>query len=245
MKGYRDLRFELENLSDPIIPGETVYILNITNYGNIPELIYLNISEIDPTFIYEDLYPEEYTDPFVQQHVIYPGQSVPCLIIKPPRDFNTAPGSYPYNITAFEPIFGELTIIDGFFEVGEFYDLDFECNEPEITIYDSEIGTYEFDLTNLGNVHQDFDILYDDVSISSEFTDYSTLSLNPGQQDSFSLYLTPTHWGSEGFHVYVISEHSSSLLNAHIIIINDDQNAPILSNLDLINNPLDLTVIFS
>ncbi len=244
MNSFSDLRFELENLTNPIIPGETVYILNITNYGNIPELVYLNISEIDPTFIYEDLYPEEYTDPFVQQHVIYPGQSVPCLIIRPPRNFNTLPGSYPCNITALDPIFGQLIVIDGSFEVGKFYDLEFECTEPEITIYDHEIGNYEFELTNLGNVAQNFNFSYDNISISSELMDSDMLSLNPGQQDSFSLILTPTYWGSEDFNVYINSEYNSSILNAHITIIDDDQNAPILSNLDLINNPLDLTVNF-
>jgi hypothetical protein len=194
--------------------------------------------------VYKDLYP----DSFINDSLVLglsPGEIIPGLIINPPRHYSTVPGIYSYSFHAQDHIFTNYDeLIEGIFEVAEFYDMSFTCADPEIFIFDNESAVYSFNVTNFGNVGQQFNITLDDISFAEEFLSHESIYLGPGESQSFTLTLTPIGWGEQNFSINATSEYNSSVINAKITIKDDDINPPEFTNFEILNTSFDVTVIF-
>ncbi|MFX0210577.1 MAG: hypothetical protein ACFFDT_31645, partial [Candidatus Hodarchaeota archaeon] len=151
MNNYRNLQFEEKVIPGPIEPGDVVSLLDVVNYGNVPELVELELKDLPESFIYNS---DEWQGT-IYQFIILPGETKETLLISPPRHYTTAPGTYEYTVTAKEMELGILfSDFVGTIQVSEFYDTTFECFNPDISIYDYEIASHDFHLRNDGNVPQ-------------------------------------------------------------------------------------------
>ena len=242
--GFSCLDFETYAPIDPLEPGQLFTIVDLHNMGTFTELANITVEGIPESFIYKELYP----DSFINGSLIlglYPGEIIPGLIIDLPRHHSTAPGIYSYTFHAQDHIFANYNeIIEGTFEVAEFYDMNFTCADPEITRFDNQTGEYTFNLTNFGNIGQEFNITFDDLPFAEGSLSDESIYLEPGESQSFTLTFTPTGWGEQSFSVYAISEYNSSVLNAKITVIDDDINPPEFTNFEILNTSFDVTVIF-
>ncbi|MFX1479005.1 MAG: hypothetical protein ACFFCI_12810, partial [Promethearchaeota archaeon] len=240
--GFSCMEFKTYTATEPLVPGQLFTMIDLRNLGTFTEVANITVEGIPECFIYKELYS------FINGSLLLelqPGDIIPGLIINPLRHHSTAPGIYSYTFHAQDHIFTNYNkIIHGTFEVAEFYDMNFTCAEPEITIFDFQKGEYTFNLTNLGNVGQQFNITLDDISFAEESLSIESIYLGPGESQSFTLNLTPMGWGQQTFSVYATSEHNSSLVNVNITIIDDDINQPEFTNFDILNTSLDVTVIF-
>lgn len=230
MNTYRNLQFEPLIITDPIEPGEVVNLLNVVNYGNIPELVEIEAKDIPESFIYKDLNPDEWQGR-IEQFSILPGETKQAFLVSPPRHFTTAPGTYNYNITAREMVVGILfSHIEGSIEVSPFYDSTFECFNPDISIYDYEIATYDFELTNHGNVPQTYTVTYSTVDFADPYLESDVFTLNPGQSVYFSIIMDPFDIGFQGFVVSVESTHYYHEIVASLEVKDDDIGEPWFEN---------------
>jgi len=161
-----------------------------------------------------------------------PGDSRESFVINPPRKYTSAPGLYEFNLTAINPRDGSTYFIyQGSFIVAEFHDLDFQCYNPAFSILDNETCTYYFNITNLGNVEEEFVVTYTDIGIASSCLDEDTFVLAPGQTGYFEILLDPLKIGHQEFIITVASDHITKYNLASITIADDDVDPPILSDL--------------
>ena len=123
--------------------------------------------------------------------------------------------------------------------------MSFQCLNPEITIFDYQMGTYTFKLTNLGNVPQEFNISFDDISFAEEYLSEDIICLAPGESQMITLTITPTSWGEQEFSINALSEYNSSTIIGKITIYDDDVNPPEISDFEIIDTPIDVTVNFN
>jgi len=242
--GFSCMEFETYTATEPLVPGQLFTMIDLHNLGTFTEVANITVEGIPECFIYRELYPDNFINGSLLL-ALNPGDIIPGLIINPPRHHSTAPGIYSYTFRAQDHIFTNYDeIIHGTFEVAEFYDMNFTCAEPEITIFDFQKGEYTFNLTNLGNVGQQFNITLDDIPFAEESLSIESIYLGPGESQSFTLHLTPMGWGQQTFSIYATSEYNSSLVNVNITIVDDDINQPEFTNFDILNTSLDVTVIF-
>ncbi|MFX1442039.1 MAG: hypothetical protein ACFFHV_01385, partial [Promethearchaeota archaeon] len=196
-------------------------------------------------FIYKGFYPYDFIKN-TQTFALKPGESRIGLALHPPRHYTTKPGIYYYDLHVLDRAYGKHDILfSDTFEVAEFYDMDFQCINPENTIWDYQTGTYTFELTNLGNVPQKFTISFDDIPFADEYLSSNVIYLAPGETQTFTLTLTPTGWGEQEFSIHAISEGNSSTIIGKITINDDDVNPPEISDFEIIDTPIDITVKFN
>ena len=226
---YKDIAMEVSISNDPINPGETVYLANVTNKGTVSEIVQLIVEGIPEEFIVEGLYSEEFEDSSIFFE-IFPGETRQCLVIKPPISFNTQPGVYEFSLI-LKSAYLSATYYDyqGSFNVAEFYDLDFQCSNPEIIILDNETCTFDFSMTNLGNIIDDFTITYTDIIIGTSYLEQNVFTLAPGQTQYFSIIISPKALGTQTFVVTTTSMHLSKVTIATLNIEDDDLIAPYFS----------------
>ena len=243
IKGFSLVEFVNYEAIDPIIPGDFFQAIDVINSGTYEEVINISVEGIPESFIYKGLYPD---DPLENIFLLNPGDSRIALMINPPRHYTTSPGLYTYIFTAQDYVYGSFnkTFI-ATFEVDEFYDMDFRCINPEITIFDHQTGTYTFELTNLGNVPQKFKISYDDIPFADEYLNEDVIYLEPGETQLITLMIIPTSWGEQEFCIKAVSEGNSSTIINKIIINDDDVNPPVITNFEIIDTPIDVTVKFN
>ncbi|NVM52659.1 MAG: hypothetical protein HWN66_03065 [Candidatus Helarchaeota archaeon] len=218
---YSDLKAIEHEIPAVIEPGESYPIITLENYGNVPEGCSIAIEESIPESLLQYF--------IIQAPIIMPTESIDVIELQIPRHYSVMPGE-----SYFEGIVEDLLThiqfeFNNTFTMAEFYDFEFNCVDPDISIFDGETGAYTFDLINLGNVLQTFDISYDDVTITAEELEKDNIPLSPGEADSFSLTLIPTGLGTETFTVYASSEYNSDIISATIDIIDDDTTPPTIS----------------
>jgi hypothetical protein len=242
-------RVEIDNYSAlaPIVPGEIFNAIIVSNTGTYPEILNISVTgSIPDSFIYKGFYPDNFTGNTLM-FMFYPGESKTGLAIKPPRHYNTKPGSYDYTIRVLDIVNGIHDILfSDTFEIAEFYDMNFELVSivPDDTIFDYQEAIYTFNLTNLGNVNQLFHISYDDVTFANEALNKNDILLEPGEWQLVTLTLNPTGWINQTFNIIASSEHNSSTIVANISIIDDDTNPPEFINFEIIETPISLTLNF-
>jgi hypothetical protein len=242
--GFSCMEFEYFTPTDPIVPGQMFTLVDMYNLGTFTEILNVTTDGFPEDFIYSDIYPIGFIEncAFV---ALNPGEAMPGLIIKPPRHYTTIPGIYSYKFRARDNVSNNYDeIMEGIFEVAEFYDLSLICADSEISIFDNEVAVYNFILTNLGNVGQEFNISVDDIPFAEKSLSHESIYLGPGESQSFTLNLTPIGWGEQVFSINVTSEYNSSLINAKIIVMDDDVNSPLFTNFEIINTTIDVTVNF-
>ena len=241
-------RVELENHTaiEPIVPGEIFNAVIINNTGTYPEILNVSVSgTIQESFVYKGYYPNNFTGNTLT-FMFYPRESRIGLAINPPRHYTTKPGIYDYTIHVLD-IYGTHDIIfSDTFEVGEFYDINFELLSiaPRDTIFDYQEAIYTYNLTNLGNVNQTFQISYDNIMFASEALNTNSILLEPGEWQLVSLTLVPTGWGNQAFNINATSKYNSSMIKLNITILDDDINPPEFTNFEIIDAPLDITINF-
>lgn len=246
IKPYSFVELETYTPTEPIIPGENFLAIKVINSGSHPEIINFTVTGIPYSFINKNLYPESFMSDNQQIFSLNPEEEMQAFIINPPRYFTTSPGIYEYNISVIDAAYNNFNIsYNGNFEVAEFYDLEFKCLEPEITIFDYQIANFTFNITNWGNVGQNFNISYDEISLADSFLSINAIYLEPGESQLFNLSLDPLTWGNQEFLIIISSEYNSSELFANITIIDDDTTPPIFANFEVINTPIEVTINFS
>ena len=243
IEGYSLVEFIQYNATEPIIPGHFFQAIDLINSGTFEEIINFTVEGIPESFIYRGLWSNETWENIFLLEL---EETRKALIIHPPRHYTTSPGLYTYTFQFQEHIYGSFgeTII-GTFEVAEFYDMSFQCLNPEITIFDYQMGTYTFKLTNLGNVPQEFNISFDDISFAEEYLSEDIICLAPGESQMITLTITPTSWGEQEFSINALSEYNSSTIIGKITIYDDDVNPPEISDFEIIDTPIDVTVNFN
>lgn len=242
IEGYYLVEFVQYEAIEPIIPGDFFQAIDVINSGSYEEVVNVSVEGIPESFIYKGLYPD---DPLENIFLLELEETRIGLMIQPPRHYTTSPGHYTYTFRAQDHVYGSFdeTFI-GTFEVGEFYDMDFQCINPEITILDYQTGTYTFELTNLGNVPQEFNISFNDIPFAYEYLSEDVIYLEPGETQIITLTITPTGCGEQEFSINAISEGNSSTIIGKIIINDDDINPPEITNFEIIDTPIDITVKF-
>ena len=244
VRGFSLVEFETHTAPDPIVPGQLFNVLDVINSGTFDEVLKIDIEGIPECFIYKDLYPEKFINGSLFLG-LFPGDIIPGLLIKPPRHHTTSPGHYFYKFHAQDYVYNKFNeTIEGMFEVAEFYDMDFQCADPDITIFDSQSALYTFNITNFGNVNQEFEILLEDIPFVDRYLSNTSILLIPGETKTFTLTLFPTEWGEQAFWINVTSAGNSSAIEAHITINDDDINAPEFSNFEIIDSPIDVYLNF-
>jgi hypothetical protein len=229
--------------TDSIIPGDYFQAIDVINLGTYEEVINITVEGIPDSFIYRGIYPNP---TFGDIFPLELEETRIAFMIHPPRHYSTSPGLYTYIFRAQDHVFGSFDeTIKGTFEVAEFYDMDFHCINPEITILDYQMGTYSFELTNLGNVPQEFYLSSDDIPFADECLSDDIVCLGPGETQTFTLTLTPKGLGEQEFSIHAISEGNSSTIICKISINDDDVNPPEISEFEIIDTPIDVTVKFN
>ncbi|MFX0075822.1 MAG: hypothetical protein ACFE96_10295, partial [Candidatus Hermodarchaeota archaeon] len=184
--------------------------------------------------MYEPYVVPYLNEPFenVQIFNTIPGEVRESFIINPPRKYTSTPGLYEFNLTAINPRDGSTYFVyQGSFIVGEFHDLDFQCYNPAFSILDNETCTYHFNITNLGNVEEEFVVSYTDIGIASSYLDEDIFVLAPGQTGYFEIFLDPSKIGHQEFVITVASDYLTKYNFASITIADDDVDPPILTDL--------------
>ena len=243
IEGYSLVEFVQYEATEPIIPGDSFQAIDVINLGTYEEVINVSVEGIPESFIYKGIYANTSE---LNVFLLELEETRIALMIKPPRNHTTSPGNYTYTFHAQDYLYDSFdeTLI-GTFEVAEFYDMDFQCINPEITIFDYQTGTYTFELTNLGNVPQEFNISFDDILFADEYLNEDVIYLEPGETKLITLTITPTTWGMQEFSINAISEYNSSTITAKITINDDDINPPEISNFEIIDTPINVTVNFA
>ncbi|MFX0086995.1 MAG: hypothetical protein ACFFAU_15160 [Candidatus Hodarchaeota archaeon] len=225
------------------IPGDFIYkdfhpdeFFDVTYLDGSLVATYLNgsVVMIKLNGVYEPYVVTYLNEPFenVQIFNTLPGYSREGVVINPPRKYTSVPGLYEFNITAINPRDGSTYFVyQGSFIVAEFHDLDFQCYNPAFSILDNETCTYYFNITNLGNVEEEFVVTYTDIGIASSYLDEDTFVLAPGQTGYFEIMLDPLKLGHEEFVITVASDYITKYNLASITIADDDVDSPVLSDL--------------
>jgi hypothetical protein len=117
-------------------------------------------------------------------------------------------------------------IYQGSFEIVVYHELLFICTNPDQLIYDYQNATYDFEVTNLGNMDEDLLVSYDDVGFATSKISSDNFLLAPGETQSFSIELDPFNVGSENFQVIVSNENVSSEIICSLEVIDDDTLVP-------------------
>ena len=243
IEGYSLVEFIQYEATDSIIPGDYFQAIDVINLGTYEEVINITVEGIPDSFIYRGIYPNP---TFGDIFPLELEETRIAFMIHPPRHYSTSPGLYTYIFRAQDHVFGSFDeTIKGTFEVAEFYDMDFHCINPEITILDYQMGTYSFELTNLGNVPQEFYLSSDDIPFADECLSDDIVCLGPGETQTFTLTLTPKGLGEQEFSIHAISEGNSSTIICKISINDDDVNPPEISEFEIIDTPIDVTVKFN
>ncbi|NVM34618.1 MAG: hypothetical protein HWN81_03420 [Candidatus Lokiarchaeota archaeon] len=241
-----------QSAEDPIVPGQDFSAVYVNNTGTSAVMINVSVEGIPGSFINKELYPNIYHDgELVSGYVgdtlvigLNPGEVIEVFTIHPPRHYTTLPGPYTYTVHVKDHIYGNFDhhFTDTFI-VDDFYDMDFQCLNPDITIYDYETASYTFNLTNLGNVDQEFDISIDHIPFAEKSLSMDTIYLEPGDFQEFTLTLTPIGWGELSFIVNASSDENSSIVIPKIQILDDDIHPPDII-LEIIDTPTSITINF-
>jgi hypothetical protein len=244
-KGYSEVKLETYTATEPIVPGEIFNTTKVINSGAYVELLNVSVTgNFTDNFIYKGFYPYDFIKN-TQTFALKPGESRIGLALNPPRHYTTKPGIYYYDLHVLDIEYGkDVILFSDTFEVAEFYDMDFQCINPEITIFDYQTGTYTFKLTNLGNVPQKFTISFDDIPFADGYLSEDVICLGPGETQLITLTITPTGWGEKEFFIKAISEGNSTTIIGKITINDDDVNPPEITNFEIIETPIDVTVKF-
>ncbi len=225
-EGFSRVEFLQHVATEPIVPGEFFQAINISNTGTYPETINITVEGIPESFVYKGLYPD---DPLENIFLLEPGDSRIALMINPPRHHTTSPGVYTYQFRVQDHLYNTFDeTFSGTFIVANFSDTDFQCLNPDIAIFDYETAVYTFNITNWGNIIQEFEIFVDDVSFTVELLSEETIILAPGESQLFTLTLTPTGCGEQTFSISAISEDDSQVCDVLIKIVDDDTTAPLI-----------------
>ncbi len=227
--GYTNVTMNVFTPIEEIVPGETVCLVNVTNQGTKSEIVQFVVEGIPEDFIVEGLYPEEFENSILSFEIL-PGETRRCLLIKPPRNHNTIAGIYYFNLT-LKDLYHDIVLhtYQSSFVVAKFYELDFQCSNPDITIFDNETCSYQFTITNLGNSEEEYTITCTDIGIASYYLEENIFTLTPGQTKSFNIILYPINTGKRIFIVNIKSEHVYKHLPAIISINDDDLNSPLFT----------------
>ncbi len=90
----------------------------------------------------------------------------------------------------------------------------------------------------------EFQISFDDIPFADEYLSEDVIYLEPGETQIITLTITPTGWGEQEFCINAISEYNSSTIIGKITINDDDINPPEITNFEIIDTPIDITVKF-
>jgi len=233
LKPYSLLIFETIVPTQPIDPGEFFNFIQLKNEGTIPDTVELSVDGIPEHYIYKDLYPDQYIGT-TANFTIYPGQSRPCLVINPPRNYTTTPGIYNFNITAKDPIYNKIHFqYEGSFEIAVFHEVNYTCENPDQLIYDYETAIYNFEIRNLGNLDEDITVVWGDVDFATYTISDKDFTIAPGDTFSFSVEMDPFDLGSQQFWVNISSDYISENISCSLEVIDDDVEFPYFVNMQI------------
>ncbi|MHA2030021.1 MAG: COG1470 family protein, partial [Candidatus Kariarchaeaceae archaeon] len=102
--GFSCMEFEAYTATESIVPGQLFNMVELRNLGTFTEVANITVEGIPESFIYKSLYPERFINGSLLL-ALSPGDTIPGLIINPPRHHSTAPGTYSYIFHAQDHIF--------------------------------------------------------------------------------------------------------------------------------------------
>ena len=243
IKGISQIDYVAHVPPGPIDPGDTFNLLDVVNLGTVPDSVMVIIEGVPENYIYKDLYPDEFFDNVkynneyfdnVQFFNTMPGSSRETFVINPPRHYSTAPGIYDFTVTAIDPSDNSTRFIyQGSFEIVVYHEISFECSNPEVLIYDYENATYNFEVTNLGNMDENLTVIYDNLDFATSEISTDNFLLAPGETQSFNIKMDPfkLSFGPQEFRVEVSNEFISSEIICSLEVIDDDTVDPYFENI--------------
>lgn len=210
--------------------------INITNTGNIIDSYDIEVGGLDG-----DLYFLYKPDIFVRSLTTYSaviGFLIPYYEIIPPglKEFTIKISSVT-DLSVFK-------VFDCSIDITEYHKMYFTVEEADLSMSDSDTYIYNFQLTNLGNVDEEFAITYTDVDIALIYLENNIFSMTPGQTELFSIILYPLELGYQEFVIAAASEWISSSIEASINIIDDDIAYPYFENLFILDDHRNLNISF-
>ncbi len=215
------LNVGLEQTIVEIKPGQVAtFNLDITSLVGVPMEYCIALQGLNPTWVGSPS----------QVVTIGPNAFMEIAIqISVPKSFSEEPGVYEFgiSITCTE----DATIsymVTGIIVILPFYDAIFECLNPDLTIFDSEIAIFNFRLQNLGNTPEEFSITSNEITLATRDFEITTITLNPAETVEFYLSLDPLGVGTAILTVEASSIHQSLSSIASIVINDDDTTDPVI-----------------
>lgn len=157
-------------------PGSTQPLsIGVTNHGSEKDHFEIQVEGLDPAW----------TTLPVDSFVIEPGETqVQKALLRPPRDSESAAGSYPFVVTVRSLNTGNSHSAEAVLEVSPFHQLSMNA-EPKRVVLGGLKPAAEFDVTviNLGNTEHELQLFASDPEneVAFEF-EHEKVKVGPGQQ---------------------------------------------------------------
>ena len=229
---------------DPLIPtpenldyGLYIYhYINVTNIGNIFDYYHVEVIGLD-TDLYE-LYKPDLTTAATEMDSSLIVYQIPYYKIVPL-------GDNPYTIRV-SSVTDPSVVKDYNFilHINEYHRMSFTVDEPVLSMTDSDLYVYNFDLINLGNVEEHFTITYDEVPFADSSLETNYTTLNSGEIETFNLTLTPFELGNATFNIRAFSDYLFEEIELTINVTDDDILPPYFENFFIKDNHNWLNISF-
>ncbi len=237
---------DFDVIFDPFKPDETeleyddliACYINITNTGNVYDTYSIDVNNIDPD-IYFLYTPGAFYVGSLATYSAVIGFQIPYYKI-------IYPGLIEFTVeisSVTDP--SVIKVFDCSIDIKQYHMIYFEVEEADLSMTDSDIYDYEFQLTNLGNMYEPIDITYTSVNIADIYLENNYYPLIPGQTEYFNITLIPFELGYREFSVTATSSPwISETIDLSIKIVDDDTQHPYFENFIVKDNENWLNISF-
>ncbi|MFX1298310.1 MAG: C25 family cysteine peptidase, partial [Promethearchaeota archaeon] len=227
---FRDVSIIVEPLSMQVVPGKyRGASIKIQNMGNGRDIFRITVPNLQSDW---------YELSSGMTIFLNPGQeTLESIRISPPRKYTTAPGLYYPNVTAtsyYDSAIFDFCSIE--LEVLEFHEIGLSISPKSAEIIPGSSFTFEVNITNFGNVFDNFSISlnYTDFTDNNEtyrayptkiqdewvYLESDQVHLDPGQSKLIGItYSIPDDWKGMQNAIYKFTVNVSSQINTSLFAL--------------------------
>jgi hypothetical protein len=236
--------FDFQVIFDPLIPAPenleygvyNYHYINVTNIGNIFDNYHVEVIGLDSDLYV--LYKPDLTTAATETDSSLIVFQIPYWKIVPL-------GDNPYTIRV-SSVTDPSVVKDYNFvlHIDEYHRMSFTVDEPVLSMTDSDLYVYNFELINLGNIEEHFTITYDEVLFATSSLETNYVTLNSGETEIFNLILTPFELGNATFNIRAFSDYLFEEIELTINVTDDDILPPYFENFFIKDNHNLLNISF-